>query len=98
MRALRLSVLLLLAAGCGDFLPPDEPMGTGRACTTDSECVPDGCCGEATSAIHVMDAPSCSGQMCTGQCPEAQVRCGCGLPVCRDAHCTVAVATDPQCG
>lgn len=95
MRAL-LAAAALALCGCGaiiDFPLPDA----GRACTTDSECVPDGCCGQGTGAIHVQDGPACSGVSCSGACPPEQVRCGCGLPVCRDAHCAVAVATDPGC-
>ena len=94
MRGLRLGVLLL--AGCGSTLPFPDPV-PGRACTQDSECVPNGCCGEATSAIHTLDSVSCAGVTCTGSCPEQQVRCGCGVPICRDSQCTVAVATDPRC-
>lgn len=95
MRALTLITALALA-GCGFTIDP-TPVPTGRACTGDDECVPDGCCGEGTGAIHVLDGPGCSGQQCNGQCPTTQVRCGCGVPICRDARCVVAVATDPQC-
>ncbi|MFZ5440159.1 MAG: hypothetical protein ACOZQL_09135 [Myxococcota bacterium] len=97
MRARALALLLSFASGCGEVLEPPAP-DAGRPCTADSECVPNGCCGEGTAATHVLDAPSCSTVMCPGQCPEAQVRCGCGLPVCRDARCTVAVSVEPRCG
>lgn len=95
MRRLALTLLLALA-GCGFIVEPPGPMG-GRACAGDDDCVPNGCCGEATSVVHRLDAPGCGGQQCSGMCPATQVRCGCGVPLCRDARCTVAVATDPQC-
>jgi hypothetical protein len=87
----------LSAAGCGtDLLPPDVP-GTGRVCYQDSDCVPDGCCGQASDAVHIEDAPDCSQVTCDGSCPENQIDCGCGLPVCSDSHCTVAYTTGPGC-
>ena len=96
MRA-RLVVLSLLW-GCGSFFPEPPVADAGRACVQDSECVPNGCCGQGTAAVHELDAPTSCGQLtCSGMCPQAQVRCGCGLPVCRDSRCTVAVATDPSC-
>jgi len=87
----------VLLCGCGSIIDP-LPGDAGRACTGDFECVPGGCCGEGTSAVHALDAPSCSGMVCNGMCPVSEVRCGCGLPVCRDARCVVAVAVDPRCG
>jgi hypothetical protein len=90
------AVLGLWSAGCGTerVTPPTQD---GRVCFQDSDCVPDGCCGEATSAIHVQDAPDCSQVECSGECPETQVNCGCGIPVCSGSHCTVAVTTGPGC-
>lgn len=88
--------LVLGVVGCGEVIEPPAP-DAGRACTGDGECVPNGCCGEGTGAIHVMDAPSC-GTSCTTGCPLDEVRCGCGLPVCRDARCVVAVSVEPRCG
>ena len=90
------AVLMLLWAGCGEFLdlPPPNP---GRACTQDSDCVPNGCCGMGTAAIHRADAQACTQAVCSGMCPENQVSCGCGVPICRDSRCTVAVATGPGC-
>jgi hypothetical protein len=88
--------LALAAAGCGlvDTFPAD---GGGRVCYLDTDCVPDGCCGQGAGAIHVLDAPDCSMVRCDGSCPAEQVRCGCGLPVCRDSRCAVAVSTEPRC-
>lgn len=88
---------LVLVSGCGTLLEAPLP-DAGRPCNQDSDCVPNGCCGEATSAIHVSDAPNCSTVRCTTMCPVNQIRCGCGLPLCRDSRCTVAVAVDPRCG
>ena len=87
---------LLLMVSCGAFLEPPPP-NPGRACSQDADCVPNGCCGTAGSATHTLDAPSCAGVTCSGMCPAAQVSCGCGVPICRDARCTVAVATSMGC-
>lgn len=94
MRRAALTVLLL-AVGCGLAEgPPPRPMGPG--CAADSECVPNGCCGTGTAAVHVSLGPSC-GATCTNPCPVQGVRCGCGLPVCRDSQCAVALSAEPQC-
>jgi len=87
--------VLLSAAGCGS-IDAQQPDG-GRVCYLDSDCVPDGCCGMGTGAVHVLDAPDCSSFDCAPTCPATQVRCGCGLPVCRDSRCQVAVSTEPRC-
>ncbi len=87
---------LVGAAACGELL--EAPVeDAGRPCLGDEDCVPDGCCGRGIWSIHVEDAPSCGGETCDGQCDVTQVRCGCGLPVCRDSHCSIAVAVDPMC-
>lgn len=94
-------VLALWGAGCGADLGPVTEGGGGggggRICYQDSDCVPDGCCGRATDAIHVDDAPDCSQVACDGQCPVNQINCGCGIPVCSNSHCAVAVTTGPGC-
>lgn len=88
---------LLLATGCGALLEEPPLEDAGRACTQESDCVPDGCCGLGTGATHRLDAPSCAGMTCSGMCPQNQVRCGCGMPICRDNRCSVAVASGPGC-
>jgi uncharacterized protein YceK len=92
-----LALWVVVLGGCGSVIDPPAP-DAGRACTVDADCVPNGCCGEGTSAIHVLDGPDCSMVRCNGMCPVTQIRCGCGLPVCRDSRCVVAVSVDPQCG
>jgi hypothetical protein len=74
------------------FGPP-----SGRTCYENADCVPDGCCGQATAAIHKDDATSCTGVVCQGSCPVDQVDCGCGLPVCKEQRCTVARQVDARC-
>lgn len=93
---MRRFALALLLVGCGlaDF-PQPTPMGPG--CTADSECVPNGCCGTASEAVHVSLGPSCSATQCMNSCPVQGVKCGCGLPVCRDSRCAVALSSEPQC-
>lgn len=88
--------LLAALAGCGTF-EPLPPADAGRACVQDSECVPDGCCGRGSGAVHVADGPDCSAVTCAPDCPLTQVACGCGLPVCRDARCVVAWSAEPAC-
>jgi hypothetical protein len=95
-RSFALLLALAALAGCGN-LPPLQPADAGRTCFTDSDCVPDGCCGMGTNAIHVQDRPDCSTVRCTGTCPVAQLRCGCALPVCRESRCSVAVTVSPSC-
>jgi len=98
MRHSGLLVLVLAAVtlscdGLEDLIDPPP----GRTCYDDSDCVPNGCCGEAVNAIHREDAPSCEGVQCGGTCPESQVQCGCGVPVCKDQRCTVALQTGMGC-
>lgn len=95
MRALVLLGVALVSVGCGSVI--DLPPDTSRPCAVDADCVPNGCCGQGTAAIHVLDGPDCRAVDCSDACPLAQVRCGCGLPVCRESRCTVAVSTEPGC-
>ncbi len=98
LRTLLSGLLLALLVGCGTV--PVEPVsdaGSGRTCFTDSDCVPDGCCGMGTNAVHVQDAPDCSTVRCSGSCPVAQLRCGCAIPVCRQSRCAAAVTVSPSC-
>jgi hypothetical protein len=93
-------VLWMLASACGQYVEEPSDRGGaagGRICYSDSECVPAGCCGQAIGAIHVTDAQSCSNVRCSGTCPSNMTHCGCGLPVCRDGSCTVALRHDSQC-
>lgn len=96
MKRLALAALLSLAA-CGEL--PDPPVeDAGTPCLGDEDCVPDACCGVGQNAVHVSEAPACAGVTCETSCDVTQVRCGCGVPVCRDSRCSVAVAVDPSCG
>jgi hypothetical protein len=94
MRVLWAYVVL---TGCGELADLPSP-DAGRPCVQDVDCVPNGCCGEAISVTHRLDAPDCSATMCSGMCLKDQVRCGCGLPLCRDSRCVMAQAVDPKCG
>jgi hypothetical protein len=95
MRALVFIGAALVLVGCGEVIPLPQPMG--RPCAINSDCVPDACCGRGTMAVHVLDGPDCSRVDCSAECPVNEVGCGCGLPICRDSRCTVAVSTDPGC-
>jgi hypothetical protein len=90
---------MLFAVGCGplDDLGELPQNPAGPICYQDSDCVPNGCCGRGTGAVHKDNAPQCGGQVCDGQCPTNGVNCGCGIPVCRDSSCTVATTVSDQC-
>jgi hypothetical protein len=96
-------VLGLLWAGCDPIPPVDEPEPlcaappVGVVCYQDSDCVPDGCCGLGSCAVHESLGPSCSGVRCDGTCPAGTVDCGCGIPVCREGRCTVARTVSASC-
>lgn len=86
------ALALVIAAGCGpiDELPV-EGDDSGLVCYSDADCVPNECCGEGGGVVHIQDAPDCRGVRCSGVCPQDQVNCGCGYPVCRNSRCTVAI-------
>lgn len=85
-------VCLTIASGCGPFDEfPVDGNGDGRVCYSDTDCVPNDCCGEGGGAVHIQDAPDCRGIQCSGVCDPNQVNCGCGYPVCRNSRCVVAV-------
>ncbi len=71
--------------------------GSGPPCFSDQDCVPNACCGTGTGVVGIAQAPDCAGVRCNNNCPVGQLNCGCGLPVCRDGHCTVAVTFGGGC-
>ena len=83
--------------GCGAEALPFPPPATGGVCFQDSDCVPNGCCGEATSSVPASEAPDCSQVACDGSCPANQLECGCAIPVCSDSQCSIAVTSGPGC-
>ena len=97
MRALGVSIFVCVgiavaALGCGiEDLPVDEPP-SGHVCYSDSDCVPNDCCGNGDGAVNIVDAPDCRGVMCDGSCPPNMINCGCGIPVCRNSRCATAVS------
>jgi hypothetical protein len=67
------------------------PQGlSDEICYRESDCAPNGCCGEATNPTHVSEAPSCVGVRCDGTCPPNSIDCGRCLVVCRDSRCAAA--------
>jgi len=87
-----LGAALGLLAGCEPIDPLDDiPVGlSDEICYRDSDCAPNGCCGEGTNPTHVSEAPNCSGVRCTGDCPPNSIDCGRCIPVCRDSRCAAA--------
>ncbi|ADO74072.1 hypothetical protein [Stigmatella aurantiaca] len=95
-RLARLLALLLgtsgLGAGCDavEELVPPPPGVSDRVCYRESDCAPNGCCGQGTNPTHVLDAPDCSGVRCSGECPANSIDCGRCVPTCRDSRCAAA--------
>ena len=89
---LLLGAVLGLGVGCEPIDPIEEiPPGlSDTVCYRDSDCAPNGCCGEATNPTHVSEAPSCAGVRCTGTCAPNTIDCGRCIAVCRDSRCAAA--------
>jgi hypothetical protein len=92
LAAVVVGVVLGLGVGCEPIDPIEEiPPGiSDTICYRDSDCAPNGCCGEGTNPTHVSEAPSCSGVRCTGTCPANSIDCGRCIAVCRDSRCAAA--------
>lgn len=93
LAAFALGVTLGLGAGCEPIDPIDEiPQGiSDTICYRDSDCAPNGCCGEGTNPTHVSEAPSCAGVRCDGTCsPTDSIDCGRCVAVCRNSLCAAA--------
>jgi hypothetical protein len=92
LAALLLGALFGLTAGCEPIDPIEEiPPGiSDTICYQDSDCAPNGCCGEGTNPTHVSEAPSCSGVRCSGACSPNTIDCGRCIAVCRDSRCAAA--------
>jgi hypothetical protein len=94
LSALVLGAVLGFVGGCEPLVDPaldNVPIGlSGKVCYADSDCAPNGCCGEGTNPTHVTEAPSCSGVRCDGTCPANTIDCGRCIAVCRDARCAAA--------
>lgn len=71
--------------------------GNGITCYDDSDCAPNGCCGQGTAVVHKSQAPDCTTVRCSGMCPVNGIKCGCAIPVCRSQRCTSAISTTTGC-
>jgi hypothetical protein len=91
LAALLLGAVLGLG-GCEPIDPLEEnPVGVSdTVCYRDSDCAPNGCCGEGTNPTHVSEAPSCAGVRCDGACSPYTIDCGRCIAVCRDSRCAAA--------
>ncbi len=85
---------LLGLAACG---PVDDGGGgvVGDPCTTQSDCVSNGCCGNGTGVVNISKAPSCPApNACPMGSPDPTNQTllnGCGTPFCDGTlHCVVA--------
>ncbi len=96
---MRWVAVMVVAAGCALPDLPAYDAGSGTVCYDDSDCTPNGCCGTGDAVIHVSDpgVPDCRAVSCDGKCPANGIKCGCAVPVCRNARCSSAIATTPGC-
>lgn len=92
LAAFLLGAVLGLGVGCEPVEPIEEiPIGlSDTVCYRNSDCAPNGCCGEATHPTHVTEAPDCSNVRCDGTCPPGTIDCGRCIAVCRDSRCAAA--------
>jgi hypothetical protein len=92
LAAFLLGAVLGLGVGCEPIDPIDEvPIGlSDKICYQNSDCAPNGCCGEATNPTHVTEAPNCANVRCDGTCPRDSIDCGRCIPTCRDSRCEAA--------
>jgi len=84
---------LLALTACG---PMDDGGGgvVGDVCTRQSDCVPNGCCGNGTGVVTISRAPMCPvPNACAPGSPDPTnqtVNNTCGLPYCDSSnHCIV---------
>lgn len=85
---------LLALAACG---PMDDGGGgvVGDVCTSQADCVSNGCCGNGTGVVNTSRAPSCPApNACPAGSPDPTNQTllnGCGTPFCDGTgHCVVA--------
>jgi hypothetical protein len=92
LAAVFLGVVLGLGVGCEPIDPGKEipPGVSDTICYQNSDCAPNGCCGEATHPTHVSEAPDCSSVRCTGTCEPHTIDCGRCIAACRDSRCESA--------
>ncbi len=60
-------------------------------CSVDSDCVPAQCC-HATDAVNKLNAPDCSGIICTMSCEPESIDCGQGEAKCLSGKCGVVMS------
>ena len=63
------------------------------ACTTDADCVPDGCC-HPSACVAQGNAPGCADVMCTTDCRYGTLDCG-GSCLCHQGHCAARLSAVP---
>ena len=63
------------------------------ACTTDADCVPDGCC-HPSACVAQGHAQACGDVMCTTDCRFGTLDCG-GSCLCHEGHCAARLSVAP---
>ena len=63
------------------------------ACTTDADCVPDGCC-HPSACVAQANARACDDVMCTTECRFGTLDCG-GSCLCHEGHCAGRLSVAP---
>lgn len=81
-----------LAAGCEpiDVIEEPPPGISDTVCYENSDCAPNGCCGQGTNPTHVSEAPDCRNVRCEGPCQPNTIECGRCVATCRDSRCAAA--------
>ncbi len=63
------------------------------ACTSDADCVPDGCC-HPSACVAQGNAQACGDVMCTTDCRFGTLDCG-GSCLCHEGHCAARLSVAP---
>ena len=84
------AVFILLFIGGFVLLQPKPITDEQLACSSDSDCVPAGCC-HSKSAVNRNFAPDCSDMFCTAVCEPNTLDCGQAKPKCIVRRCGVEV-------
>ena len=66
------------------------------SCTTDADCVADGCCHPA-ACTSADNAPSCGDVSCTADCQGGTMDCGGGC-LCHEGRCAAHIVGVPPIG
>ena len=88
-------VIIIIIVGLSIFfMTQPEPIDEKLACSSDSDCVPAGCC-HSKSTVNRNFAPDCADMFCTAVCEPDTMDCGQAKPKCIVGRCGV-VTNEPK--